>query len=150
MSEPVNEPTPEGEEPNEQEQPDEGVEDNDDPRLAKVRNEAKNLRSRLRDAEAERDGLRASLNTYNRIDASQIAAEYLTDGEDLFRGGVELADLLGEDGTVDDDLVQEAARRVAAEHPNWTPNRAISALRPGMPESGPTKTWQQLLQSKKS
>lgn len=138
---PQGETTPEGVEPDMDETPKEEAADEQDPRLSKARNEAKSLRSRLRDAEAERDGLRSSLNQFNHADASVIASEYLTDAADLFRGGVELADLLADDGTVDDDLVHEAARRVASEHPNWTPNRAITALQPGTSPSESAKSW---------
>lgn len=122
---------------------DDGVE-SDDARLSKVRNEAKNLRLRLRDAEGERNGLRETLTAMQRVEAVQVASGTLSDGEDLFRSGVQLADLLSDDGTLDPRKVQEATAQVAALHPNWTPNRAISVLTPGIPQTDGIG-WQKVL-----
>lgn len=126
-----------------------------DPELIKVKHEAKNLRARLREAEAERDSLRESetamresVTAMHRAEAVRVAAGTLSDGEDLFRGGVDLADLLGEDGRLDSAKITEAAKRVAAEHPNWTPSRVVPQLRPGQgstPDSA--SQWQEILRS---
>lgn len=80
--------------------------------------EAARYRRQLRDTEGERDGLRTRVETFQRRDAERVAAEHLADPGDLFTvGGVQLADLLDEDGEVDHERVTEAARAVIATRP---------------------------------
>lgn len=43
----------------------------------------------------------------------------LAQGSDLWRGGVELSELLAEDGTLDRDKLKTAAKRVVTDHPHW-------------------------------
>lgn len=101
------------------EQPDD--EHDTDPRLTKARQEAKSLRSRLRDAEAEVGLSRATLGAMREDAAARLAAGRggLADGADLFRAGVQVEDLLAEDGTVDPALVAEAVAGVLTERPHW-------------------------------
>ncbi len=92
----------------------------------KPSNEAAKYRRRLRETEAQRDTLTATLDTYRRRDAEQAAeAAGLARGGDLFDAGNQLADLLADDGTVDEEKVTAAAAEVLAQRPHWgapTPN----------------------------
>ena len=72
--------------------------------------EAQRLRARARDAEAERDALAQRVATFQQAEALRLAGEHLAEPGDLLTlGGVQVADLLGEDGSVDPALVQAAA-----------------------------------------
>lgn len=74
---------------------------------SKASKEAARYRRQLRAAEAERDGLAARLESVQRsqVDAQVVAAGIKPAA--LWASGVELAALLGEDGTVDPKLVAE-------------------------------------------
>lgn len=90
-------------------------------KLAKVRAEAQGLRGRLRDTEAERDSLAERVAALQRAEVVRLAAGAgrLADGEDLFRGEVDQAGLLGDDGAVDPELVAAAVAGVLAARPHW-------------------------------
>jgi len=100
-------------------EPDDGPDT--DPRLVKARNEARSLRTRLRDAEAAADTTSAALTAMQRTEAARLATgpERLADGADLWASGIELTDLLTEDSAVDPDKVHEAVLAVRAQHPAW-------------------------------
>lgn len=87
--------------------------------LAKVRREAAGLRGRLRDTEAERDALAERVAHLQRAEVARLASGTLAEGGDIWIAGVELAEVLNEDGNVDPDLVAAAAERVVAERPHW-------------------------------
>jgi len=93
--------------------------------LAKVRREAAGYRVKLREAEGERDRLAGVVESMQRAEAERlvtaIEAGYspLAEGSDLWRGGVELAELLDEDGQVDRTKLKAAGARVGAAHPHW-------------------------------
>lgn len=93
----------------------------DDAGRAKLRGEAKSLRGRLRDTEAERDTLRDQLDSLRRAEVVRHATgeNALADGGDLERAGVQVADLLGDDGTVDPVKVGVAVQKVLADRPHW-------------------------------
>ena len=95
--------------------------DDTDPRLSKARQEAKGLRSRLRDAELEVGLHRATLAAMQEAAAAQLAAGRgaLADGADLFKAGVQVGDLLAADGTVDPAKVADAVAGVLADRPHW-------------------------------
>jgi hypothetical protein len=92
---------------------------------SKDANEAKTYRLRLRDAEAERDKLAATVAAFQRRDIEALAAsgdgKKLGAGSDLWVAGIELKDLLAEDGTVDAAKVSAAVEQVLTDHPNWGP-----------------------------
>jgi hypothetical protein len=67
-------------------------------------------REQLRTAEAERDTLRQNVETMQRREVERLAAEHLTKPAALWTVGVELASLVGDDGTVDADRVLAAAQ----------------------------------------
>ncbi|RFS86801.1 hypothetical protein D0T12_00455 [Actinomadura spongiicola] len=74
--------------------------------------EAARYRTQLRETEAERDQLRERVATMQRAEAERIAVTpgraRLNDGADLWAFGVELEELLGDDGQVDQRKVQNA------------------------------------------
>lgn len=122
-------------------EPDDGGEDADadsetetDPRLAKVRAEAKGLRGRLRDAEGERDAAGLRLVALQIQAATQLATGKggLSDGADLLTE-TRIEDLVAEDGTVDMDKLAAAVDAAVSAHPHW-------AWKPASPSQRPRET----------
>lgn len=78
-------------------------------------------REQLRAAEAERDTLRTTVETMQRREVERLAAEHVVKPAALWTAGTELANLLGEDGTVDPEKVATAAadarQQLGLEHP---------------------------------
>ncbi|ULE32175.1 hypothetical protein [Mycobacterium sp. IDR2000157661] len=70
--------------------------------------EAAKYRRRLRDVEAERDTLKATVAALQRAEVARLAADAGLRPAALWASGPELADLLGEDGTVNADAVAAA------------------------------------------
>ena len=103
--------------------PDAGTDDAGTDEPAGANAEAAKYRRRLREAEAERDALVTRLDAAHRREVERNigdgAGDRLGDPSDLWRGGVELAELLDEDGGVDAAKLAEAHARVIAEHPTW-------------------------------
>lgn len=120
--------------------------DDTDPRLSKVRAEAKSLRGRLRDAELEVGLHRATLAAMQETAAAQLAGGRggLADGGDLFKAGVQVGDLLAEDGTVDPAKVADAVTGVLADRPHWGWQPATA---PGRPRE--TGGWYDLVKDRK-
>lgn len=93
--------------------------------LAKVRREAASYRVKLREAEGERDRLAGVVESMQRAEAERLVADApmpgsgLAEGADLWRGGVELAELLDDGGNLDHEKLNAARDRVVAEHPHW-------------------------------
>lgn len=131
----------------EQEPEQDGDEHDTDPRLTKARQEAKSLRSRLRDAEAEVGLSRATLGAMREDAAARLAAGHggLADGGDLFKAGVQVGDLLAEDGTVDPAKVAEAVTGVLAERPHWGWQPAKAPGRPRETGAG----WYDIVRDRK-
>ena len=83
--------------------------DTANPQAAKARKEAANYRERLRSTEGERDTARTQVETLQRqIIDGQVEALGIKPAA-LWASGADLADLLSDDGSVDSDLVTEAA-----------------------------------------
>lgn len=97
----------------------EGTPEGEEAPLRKARKEAAGYRERLRTTEEERDRLATVVESYRRTDAETAAGKVLRSGADLWAGGVQLADLLDEDGRIDPAKVTEAAQRLAADRPHW-------------------------------
>ncbi|BDZ57868.1 hypothetical protein [Barrientosiimonas endolithica] len=132
-----------------------------DSRLAKVRQEAKGLRERLRASESEADTLREQVAAMRRAEAARAATEAgMADGNDLFRADgdpLDLDDLFGEDGTLDTERLTETVAAALEEHPHWRRQQAmpgrkqpLANLRPGATPTdigwGPrSMTWQDAL-----
>jgi len=93
--------------------------------LAKVRREAAGWRTKLREAEEQRDQLATRLVNMQRAEAARLAAtpadEFpgLADGGDLWRDDTDLTELVADDGTVDPDRVRERAQVLGEAHPHW-------------------------------
>lgn len=79
--------------------------------------EAAKWRTKLREAETQRDGLSARVQALQRSEALRLAGEHLAAGEDLFGFGATLDDLLDEQGDLDPEAVQAAAAAVAIGRP---------------------------------
>jgi len=143
-----------------------------DPRLAKVRAEAKGLRGRLRDAEGERDTAGLRLVALQIQAATQLATGKggLADGADLLTE-TRIENLVAEDGTVDMDKLAATVDAAVTAHPHWawksaSPSRrqtetgpfydyalqrgglaaAIGTLRSGLAtDDAPAASWQDML-----
>lgn len=87
--------------------------------------EAAKYRRQLRDTEAQRDQLGQRLAAMQRSQAETMAREHLADGADMFRDGLELTELLDEDGNLDPAKVTEAAKAARKAHPHWAAPRPI-------------------------
>lgn len=73
-------------------------------------------RERLRETEAERDQLRATVETMQRREVERLAAEHLVKPASLWTVGTDLASLINEDGTVDPERVAAAAKDARQQH----------------------------------
>ena len=90
--------------------------------VAALRREAANYRRRLRAVEAERDALAERVTAFQRAEVERIVVdgdEALTNGADIWAGGVELCDLLDDDGGLDVAKVDRARDRVLSDRPHW-------------------------------
>ncbi len=80
--------------------------------------EAAKWRTRLRQAEAERDTLAQRLARMQQAEVDRLVAERMADPEDLrVLGKVEVADLLDDEGLVDVDKVDQAVSDVLKSKP---------------------------------
>lgn len=81
-------------------------------------NEAAKRRVQLRDAEAQRDALQQRLDAVQRREVLRAASERLSDGEDLLRD-VAVADLLDDEGNIDDGKVAAAVETLLEQSPHY-------------------------------
>lgn len=109
-------------------------------------------RQRFRETEAQLTVEQARVSELNRNEIQRLAAVGLQDPKDLFLDGTTPAELCGEDGLVDPDLVAEKVAEVIAAHPHWkrakpvvgAPSSAVTS--DGRIPSGTTQpTWADLL-----
>lgn len=117
--------------------------------IRKVRNEAKKLRARLREAESAASAAAAALEAMRRTEVQRLAAEHLIDGTDIWTAQTTVEELLSEDGTIDAGKVAETAAAITAAKPHLAaPNtaarpptdRPIESLRSGAsPDRPPQK-----------
>lgn len=104
-------------------------------------------REQLRTAEAERDTLQQRVEAMQRSEVERLAAEHLTKPAALWTAGVELASLVGEDGTVDADLVltavQDAREQLGLEDPQAQRRRSPVVTREGtsVQSGGDSGSW---------
>lgn len=85
--------------------------------------EAKKYRLRLREVETERDGIASQLDSMRRQVIDRAVTDLpssLSDPADLWRDGLDIADLLTEDGSVDLESVSTAVATVIEQHPGWS------------------------------
>ena len=112
--------------------------------------EAAKYRRRLREAEAERDQLAEQIQALRRAEVQRQVADRLDDPSDLWRAGVELDELLDQDGGIEQGKVDEAAAAVTAEHPGWAKRPEVSGVDEdqGKTSEGPIgASWTGLLRS---
>ncbi len=110
--------------------------------------EAARYRTRLREVEAERDGLREQLDGLRRREVERLAGEQLAQPGDLLAlGGIDLDALCGEDGQVDEQLVGEAVETLLTQRPGLgvaPPPPGFDGGARGAPASSPA-SWSQVL-----
>lgn len=104
-------------------------------------------REQLRAAEAERDTLRQNVEAMQRREVERLAAEHLTKPAALWTAGVDLASLIGEDGTVDPERVlvaaQDARQQLGLEDPQAKLRRGPVVPREGttVQSGGKSSSW---------
>jgi hypothetical protein len=117
------------------------------PDLAALRKEAAGHRRKLREAEAERDRLAGIVHSMLRNEVERRAEQRMHRGDDIWSAGVELGELLDEDGALDLAKVDAAVERVIKERPHWSRLRPTGAADQGArgSTSSPGITWQEAL-----
>ena len=140
--------------PEEADDEEEPTED-DDAQTTKLRREAATYRTKLRDAEAERDAAVGRLEAFQRQALASAATGNgkLADGADLWRDGtVSLDHLVADDGTLDEAALDETVARLLTVHPHWRwqqrswSHRPQEALTPGASSPDAERpTWAQAL-----
>jgi hypothetical protein len=117
------------------------------------RNREAKYRTQLRAAEAERDQLRERLERRDRAEVEHLVSGRLIDPQDLWAGGVTLADVVDpESGEISPQLIDEAVTRVVKEHPHWRFNPAapasmVTSTHAGIDTDQQQPTWQSVFQS---
>lgn len=96
------------------------AEDQDDDAGGKGNKEAARYRRRLRDAEAERDALKATVESLQRAEVDRLATDAGLRPAALWANGAEVGELLADDGTV--DAARVAAAIAAARETLGIPN----------------------------
>ncbi len=86
--------------------------------MHEIREEAKKYRHRLRQTEQAREELQARVDVHDRMAVTRIAGEHLADGDDLMLVH-EIAEFRAEDGSLNDELVREAAKAAVSARPYW-------------------------------
>lgn len=81
--------------------------------------EAAKWRKQFRQAEERATQLQTRLEALQRAEVERIAAERMADPADLWRAGVDLTDVLTDDGTVDQDSIGDTINRVLEKHRHW-------------------------------
>lgn len=114
----------------------------DEPEADSANAEAARYRRKLRNAESERDGLAQRLEAMQRAEVERLAGQHLAKGQALWAGGVQLADLLSEDGTINAEAVRDAAQAARAELGLSAPPRGLHIASEGANPrpSGPSDT----------
>lgn len=109
--------------------------------------EAAKYRRQLRQTEAERDALRARVQTWQQRHVEAIAAEHLAQPGDLLGlGGHQLADLLDEHGEVDPGKVRAATLALVAARPGLGTARFHADLIGNpRPQNGARANWGEIL-----
>lgn len=112
--------------PTDVEQHDEGDQDRTSNR------EAAKYRTRLREVEGERDGLVARVERMQHAEVARLVGDRLAVPDDVFGFGLTLADLLGDDGEVDPELVNTAVVGLLGSRPGL----AVVPDKPRFPDMG--------------
>lgn len=94
--------------------------------------EAAKWRRKVRDVEAERDGLAARVEKMQRAQVAGLVGDRLAVPDDLLAFGLQLTELLGEDGEVDAGLVKTAVAGLLSSRPGL----AVARDQPRFPDLG--------------
>lgn len=117
--------------------------------------EAARYRTQLREVEAERDALTKRLTAMERAAVEHLAGGLLVDSADVWRDGLTLDELRGEDGSLDPEKVTGAVQALAERKPHWAvPRRqrraaSLDGLASGIGTRVPSSTsWTSVLQGR--
>ena len=91
----------------------------DDGPQADENREAAKYRHRAKAAESERDRLAERLTVFQRAEVERLAGTHLADGQDFWRDGAQLADVLDDGGNVDPAKVTATASALLEAHGHW-------------------------------
>ncbi len=113
--------------------------------------EAAKYRRRLRETETARDTLASRVERLQHAEVARQVADRLAQPQDLFAFGVTLKDVLGEDGEVDDGLVETALLGLLDSRPGLAkvtprpngPSSAGAGFRPSRAAAAPS--WSDVL-----
>ena len=104
-------------------------------------------RTRLREAEGRVEtqervitALQEQIAARDCADAERLAGARLADGADLWAAGVQLDDLLGDDGRLSEAKVNEAVARVLNRRPHWQASRYRGPLSSGASNQSEPRT----------
>ncbi|MCQ4364559.1 hypothetical protein KQR54_26120 [Mycobacterium gordonae] len=86
---------------------------------AKYRHRAKAAEAERDQLAAERDRLTERLTTLQRAEVERLAAAHLADGQDFWRDGAQLSDVLADDGSIDRAKVEATATALLESHKHW-------------------------------
>lgn len=117
----------------------------------KAGREAARYRTRLREAEAQRDTLAARVEAMQRAEVARLAGARLSQGADVFDvGRVDLADLLDEDGAVDTTKVENAVADLLTGRPGLSQAAPWPAMGQGQrgAVTGGEKSWDSVLKGR--
>lgn len=108
-----------------------------------------NVRGKLREAEAERDKLAGTVTGFRRqsFAATAAASKVQESAMDDVLGAVGLDNVLGEDGTVDAEKVQESLQALRRSHPHYFEPipKASSIGQGGAPAGFEGASWSDVL-----
>lgn len=108
--------------------------------------EAAKYRRKLRAAEKERDTLAETVTAMRRAEVERLASGQVMNPAALWSAGVELGDLLGEDGTPDEAKVRAAVGEAATRLGLARPVGSNHVAREGTnPRADSSKGWAELI-----
>lgn len=100
----------------------------------KPENKEQRYRREAREAQAERDALRSVVDRYRTAVVERIAGEALFNGADLFLT-TDLASLLDDEGSVDEEKVRAATLAAIKDRPHWANDDYEDQAMRGQPRS---------------
>ncbi len=104
----------------------------DEEQPSKAGRDAARYRVRAREAEGRAEALEATVTAYQRREVERLVAERVQDVEDYWKiGGLDLGDLLGEDGTVDADAVERSVSDLLERKPHLASRRPSGNVEQG-------------------
>lgn len=105
--------------------------------VGKLRREAAGYRTKLREAEQERDTLRERVERHERGQVEQLAGEWMGNAADLWLVVSDLGELRNQDGELDTERVKAAVDAALADRPHWRREAEYVDLHGGARDSVP-------------